>query len=115
MPDIRNHPAINYYKSAIPIVLAGDDPGSFGYNELTIDYYLAFMGWGLSLYDLREIANNSMRFSSISDNLKSDGLLKFENEWNSFINSLHMNICSNLTINLDRIIMKKMYPPYGPI
>ena len=37
---MRNHPAINYYRSGILIVIAGDDPGSFGYNDLTVDYYL---------------------------------------------------------------------------
>ena len=49
---MRNHPAVSYYKSGIPIVIAGDDPGSFGYNDLTFDYYLAFMSWGMSSLDL---------------------------------------------------------------
>ena len=45
----------------MPIVIAGDDPGSFGYNELTVDYYLSFMAWDLNLFDLKKIANNSIR------------------------------------------------------
>ena len=28
-PDIRNHPAIHYSRSGIPIVLGSDDPGSY--------------------------------------------------------------------------------------
>ncbi len=61
MPDLRNHPAVTFYKSGVPIVIAGDDPGGFGYNDLTVDYYLIYMAWGLNLYDLREIANNSIK------------------------------------------------------
>ncbi|CAF1347994.1 unnamed protein product [Rotaria sordida] len=63
--DLRNHPGITYHRSGIPIVLAGDDPGSFGYNQLTVDYYLATMAWALNLADLKQIARNSIQYSSI--------------------------------------------------
>ncbi|CAF0982894.1 unnamed protein product [Didymodactylos carnosus] len=58
--DLRNHPGIVYHRSGIPIVLAGDDPGSFGYNYLTVDFYLASMAWGLNLADLKQFAWNSI-------------------------------------------------------
>ena len=64
---MRSHPAINFYRSGLPIVIAGDDPGSFGYNELTVDYYMAFMAWGLNLADLKIIANNSLIYSTVPD------------------------------------------------
>jgi hypothetical protein len=112
-PDIRNHPAINYYKSGIPIVIAGDDPGSFGSNELTVDYYMAFMAWGLTLYDLREIANNSIRYSSISDSGKVIGFKKFQDNWSSFIDKMYAQICSNVNTSLE-ISTTNVYPSYGP-
>ena len=113
VPDMRNHPAINYYKSGIPIVIAGDDPGSFGSNELTVDYYMAFMAWGLTLNDLREIANNSIRYSSISDSGKMVGFKKFQDNWSSFIDKMYADVCSNINTLLE-INVTNVYPSYGP-
>ena len=114
MPDIRNHPAINYYKSGLPIVLAGDDPGSFGYNELTVEYYLVFMGWGLGLYDLREIANNSIRYSSVPKKLKFNGYNKFQEKWNFFIEETYYKMCNSANFDLTKINMERVFPSYGP-
>ena len=58
--DVRMHPGINYMRSGLRIVLSGDDPGTFGYNELTVDYYLAFMSWSLDLKDLKQLALNNI-------------------------------------------------------
>ena len=102
-------------KSGIPIVIAGDDPGSFGSNELTVDYYMVFMSWGLSLYDLREIANNSIRYSSMSETIKATGFSKFQNNWSSFINTMYAQICSNASMNPSLTLnMTGVYPSYGP-
>ena len=54
--DLRNHPAVNYIRHGIPIVLGPDDPGTFGYDHFTIDWYEAYMAWGLDLLDLKNIA-----------------------------------------------------------
>ncbi|CAF4185372.1 unnamed protein product [Rotaria socialis] len=111
--DLRNHPGIVYHRSGIPIVLSGDDPGSFGYNELTIDYYLATMAWGLNLADLKQFAWNSIQYSSLSDNRKLEGFQKWENQWSSFIDSSYRLACSqtfpNTIINISHIL-----PSYGP-
>lgn len=112
MADVRNHPAINYYKSGVPIVFGGDDPGSFGYNDLTVDYYLAFMSWGLSLYDFREIANNSIRYSTLSDSAKLVGFSKFNALYSDFINKTFSQVCSNQYQS--KINVTNVYPNYGP-
>jgi adenosine deaminase CECR1 len=110
IPDIRNHPGLNYLKSGLPILIGSDDPGSFGYNDLTVDYYLVFMSWGLSLFDLREIANNSIRYSSISDSMKSIGFNKFERAWNLFIDETYENICGTHIYNdYSKISLKTVY------
>lgn len=113
--DVRNHPAVNFYKSGVPIVIAGDDPGSFGYNDLTVDYYLAFMSWGLNLYDFREIANNSIRYSSLNTADKINGYNKFDALWFQFINSTYDNICLNSSIFQNDISVTNVYPYYGPV
>ena len=96
--------------------MAGDDPGSFGYNDLTVDYYLAFMSWGLSLYDLREIANNSIKYSSIGDSVKLIGYEKFSRLWKRQIDYFYNQICQNFTenyISMTNFIL--IGPPYGPV
>ena len=114
MADVRNHPAINYYRSGVPIVIAGDDPGSFGYNDLTVDYYLAYLSWGFSLFDLREIANNSIRYSSSVDSVKSNGLGKFTTMWLNFVDTTYSRICSNTNLRQANINVTNVYPTYGP-
>ena len=115
IPDVRNHPAVNYYRSGIPIVIAGDDPGSFGYNDLTVDYYLAFMAWGLTLYDLREIANNSIRYSSLPDRTRTIGFAEFKRQWDTFIENTHKEICGKSLYDYGfRVKTTNIYPGYGP-
>jgi hypothetical protein len=97
--------------------LAGDDPGSFGYNDLTVDYYLAFMSWGLSLYDLREIANNSIKYSSIGDSVKLIGYEKFSRLWKRQIDYFYNQICQNFTEKYTNMTNKYSLigQSYGPI
>ncbi len=111
---MRSHPAINFYRSGIPIVIAGDDPGSFGYNELTVDYYMAFMAWGLNLADLKEIANNSIIYSTIPDQVKSIGFAKFNNEWNSYIDEMYSQAC-NKFFNQSYIKFSDFLPNFGQL
>ncbi|CAF3497404.1 unnamed protein product [Rotaria sp. Silwood1] len=111
--DLRSHPGIVYHRSGIPIVLASDDPGSFGYNQLTIDFYLATMAWGLNLADLKQFAWNSIQYSSLLDDRKTEGFRKWENQWNLFIDSSYTLACNqtfpNVIMNISDIL-----PSYGP-
>ncbi|RMZ99767.1 adenosine deaminase CECR1, partial [Brachionus plicatilis] len=111
--DLRNHPAINFFRSGIPIVLAGDDPGSFGYNDLTVDYYLAYMAWGLDLYDLKIIANNSIKYSSIPHELKKIGYEKFEKEWVNFIDEAYQDVCLKRD-SYSQVNVSNLLPTFGP-
>ena len=86
IPDIRNHPAMSLYRRGIPIILGSDDPGTFGYDHFTIDWYHIFMAWGLTLVDLKTISYNSVNYSSLA--LKQDHLnaatTKWTNQWNRY-------------------------------
>ena len=66
--DARVHPAVNYIRSGVPVVLGSDDPGTFGYNSFTVDWYYAFLSWGLDLADLKLLARNSLQYSSMTPN-----------------------------------------------
>ncbi len=93
--------------------MAGDDPGSFGYNQLTVDFYLATMAWGLNLADLKQFAWNSIQYSSLPDSRKIEGFRKWEKQWNLFIDISYTLACnqqfSNVTMNISDIL-----PEYGP-
>ena len=111
--DLRNHPGIVYHRAGIPIVLAGDDPGSFGFNQLTVDFYLATMAWGLNLADLKQFAWNSIEFSSISPLRKIQGLKKWKSQWNFFINHSYRLACGQ-TFPLEMVNVTERLPAYGP-
>jgi adenosine deaminase CECR1 len=111
--DLRNHPGIVYHRSGIPIVLAGDDPGSFGYNQLTVDFYLATMAWGLNLADLKQFAWNSIQYSSLPTQRKIQGFQKLETQWNLFIDYSYKLAC-NLTFNKVNVNISDVLPSYGP-
>ncbi len=79
---------------------------------------MAFLNFGLSLYDLREIANNSIRYSSTTEAVKLIGYKKFSLQWSKFIDLFYGQLCSNLTeksINNSNFSFNLMGPSYGPI
>ena len=92
--DLRNHPAINFYRSGLSLVLASDDPGSFGFSTLSREYYVAFKTWSLDLHALREIANNSIRFSLLSIKKKNEAFALFESAWLNFVSDTYQSHCS---------------------
>lgn len=93
-PDIRDHPGQHYHRYGIPVVLAGDDTGTFGYNNLTVDYYEAFMAWGLDLQDLRTFAVNSFKYSGLSAPDKYDAVTKkWRPMWDKYIAEKYAEAC----------------------
>ena len=94
-PDLRNHAGQFYYRSGIPIVLSPDDPGTFGYDNLTVDWYQAFMGWGLNLGDLKQLALNSLNYSGMTDLEKQDAIHnKWTPMWDSYITAIKTQACA---------------------
>lgn len=54
---------------------------------------MAFMSWGLDLYDLKVIANNSIQYSLIDEETKKIGYKKFDLTWNKFIDEVYHQVC----------------------
>jgi adenosine deaminase CECR1 len=50
---LETHPAGAYITEGLPIVISSDDPGVFGYEGLTYDYWAAAMSWQLDLRNLK--------------------------------------------------------------
>ena len=93
--DLRNHPAQTYLRYGIPVVLGSDDPGSFGYDYVTVDWYMAYFGWGLDLADLKLLAQNALEYSAMTVDEKKSAVMKFESLWNRYINETRSQACSS--------------------
>ena len=94
-PDHRAHPAINYIRSGNPVVLGSDDPGTFGNDLFTTDWYNAFMAWGLDLSDMKLLATNSLKYSSMTESQKTDAMeRKWLPLWNRYIEDIKKEACA---------------------
>ena len=93
-PDARVHPAVNYIRSGVPVVLGSDDPGTFGYNSFTVDWYYAFLSWGLDLADLKLLARNSLQYSSMTPNEVRYAISeKWHPLWERYIREMKEEAC----------------------
>ena len=94
VPDQRHHPAFSYLRSGVHIVLGSDDPATFGYDCFTVDWYEAFMAWGLHLADLRQLANNSLSYGYLDDANKAIALQKWSLSGKRYIAEMKVEACS---------------------
>ena len=74
-------------KKGIAVTINSDDPTFWGYDNLSLDFTYGFVAWQLDLKDIKQLAINSIKQSSIKENLKGRLLDKFNQEWSVFIKS----------------------------
>ena len=94
--DLRNHPAQTYIRYGVPVVMGSDDPGTFGYDHFTVDWYMAYFGWGLDLADLKLLAKNSMQYSAMPAKEKKSAMQKFESYWKKYIDNTKTEACQKV-------------------
>jgi len=114
VPDLRNHPAIHYIRSGIKVVLSADDPGTFGYDHLSVDWFQAYVAWSLNLADLKQISQNSLIYSGLTPAELQYGLTKWQEQWQLFVGKIKTQACSSdLTANAP--IFGKVFPQTVPL
>jgi adenosine deaminase CECR1 len=86
--DLRNHPAVLYINSGLPVVVCPDDPGIWRCT-FSYDFYAAFMAWGLDLKCLKQLAMNSLIYSAMDSEDKERALEYWRKEWAKFIGWLN--------------------------
>ncbi|KAL0968521.1 hypothetical protein UPYG_G00267950 [Umbra pygmaea] len=86
--DLRNHPASVLMSEGHPLVISSDDPAMFGSSGLSHDFYEAFVGLGglsSNIGTLKQLAMNSIRYSSLSPQLKEKALALWQRKWEKFV------------------------------
>ncbi|CAH1161101.1 unnamed protein product [Phyllotreta striolata] len=92
--DLRNHPAAVMIADGYPVVVAPDDPGFWGARGLSYDWYVAFMGMtskGTGLRFLKQLALNSITYSSLNATEMAGALKQWKVDWDDFVDGLVRN------------------------
>mmetsp|Transcript_21164 Transcript_21164/g.25018 ORF Transcript_21164/g.25018 Transcript_21164/m.25018 type:complete len:572 (-) Transcript_21164:39-1754(-) len=83
--NVEIHPGGSYIADGIPIVISSDDPGIFGYEGMTYDFWVATMAWRLDLRTLKVLAMNSLTYSTLSTDEQTYSFKIWEENWNKFV------------------------------
>jgi len=73
----------------IAVTISSDDPSFWDYNGLSLDFTYAFLGWQLELKDLKQLAINSIKQSTLNEASTKMLLDTFHSQWEDFINDFH--------------------------
>lgn len=85
------HPFMLYRQADVPIVISTDDPGILRTN-LTQQYVLATLRYGLGYYEVKQLVRNGIHFGFMPDAEKAALLKRVEKEFASFEKMWRKNI-----------------------
>jgi adenosine deaminase CECR1 len=83
--DLRMHPASGYLNQGIACVIGSDDPGIFGNEGLSFDFWEAVVAWDLDLRSLKQLALNSLLYSGMTELEKSAAIAHWQASWDDWV------------------------------
>ena len=83
--DLRVHPARAWLQQGVPCTISPDDPGVFGYEGVTPDYWAIFLAWELDLRAMKKLLMNSITYSSLDEAEKQTAMQHWQQRWDTFI------------------------------
>ena len=83
--DLRVHPGSQFLRRGIQVAISSDDPGIFGYNGLSYDFWSIALAWQLDLQALKKLAMNSLEYSSLNPDEKKKALSYWNKQWDKFV------------------------------
>lgn len=83
--DLRNHPARVLLANNVNISINSDDPGVFGYDGLSYDFWMAYINWDLTISDIKKMIFNSIEFSSLNSVEKQKAKSHLQKKWELFV------------------------------
>ena len=88
--DLRNHPLVSFIAEGLPLTISPDDPAMWGAYGASFDWFQAFVASGntTGLGTLKQLAINSIRYSSLSHEKKGPALATWEQKWDAYVNWL---------------------------
>ena len=89
--DSQNHPAAVLMATGYTMVISSDDPAVFGAKGLPYDFYKGFIGIGemeAALRTLKQLAVNSIKFSTLLDIDKKAAMKTWEERGDKFVANL---------------------------
>ena len=85
------HPFPLYRKAGVPVVISTDDPGILRTN-LTQQYVLLALRYGVGYYEIKELIRNGIRYGFLPDKEKKELLKRLETELSTFESKWANNI-----------------------
>ncbi|KAF3419908.1 hypothetical protein E2986_00234 [Frieseomelitta varia] len=89
--DLRNHAARPLFSEGYPVVVSNDDPGLWGARALSYDFYEAFMALmsvHADLRSLKQLAWNSLSYSTLNNSETQKALDIWERKWHTFVKDI---------------------------
>jgi len=83
--DLRNHPARVLLANGIQCSINSDDPGVYGYNGLSYDFWVATINWELDLKALKNLVFNAIKYASLNPTEKKTAMEYLEKDWEIFV------------------------------